>query len=123
MRKIEFRIWIKGINKMYYPQDLHSQIALSFDGKVRNYALLNANNFDNSKLILMQFTGLKDMNGKEIYEGDIFNSPAGIKFYVFWWKDGWYYNNTRDLPEHPIGRLSEIAKDWKIIGNIYENPE
>lgn len=72
-------------------------------------------------LELMQFIGLKDKNGKEIYEGDIFDSPAKIKFKVVWYIDGWFYQNVKD--EKPIGHLIEVAKDWKIIGNIYENPE
>ena len=79
--------------------------------------------FDDEKAILMQFTGLLDKRGKEVYEGDIFESPSGILFYVLWHKDGWYYNNVSDSPNHISGRLSEIANDWKVVGNIYENPE
>ena len=122
MREIKFRVWVQEIDKMYYPQDLHSQISLSFIGKIRNYNLLIADEFDNSKSILMKFTGLKDKNGKEIYEGDIFESPSGILFYVLWYKDGWCYNNVDDSPNHISGRLSKIAEYWKVIGNIYENP-
>ena len=68
-----------------------------------------------------QFTGIKDKNGKEIYEGDIFDSPSKNKFKVVWWIDGWFYQNCSD--EKPIGHLIEVAQDWEVIGNIYENPE
>jgi hypothetical protein len=55
----------------------------------------------------MQYTGLKDKNGKEIYEGDIIRDSDG-EFY------GQLPGGERSLWIH--------AEDLKIIGNIYENP-
>ncbi|KKP30612.1 MAG: hypothetical protein UR20_C0054G0013 [Candidatus Woesebacteria bacterium GW2011_GWE2_31_6] len=102
MREIKFRAW-----------DKEKQIMINdLNGWSKGYQ---------DKYELMQFTGLKDENGKEIYEGDIFDSPAKTKFKIVWWVDGWFYQNVRD--EKPIGHLIEVAKDWNVIGNIYENLE
>ena len=77
---------------------------------------------------LMQFTGLKDKNGKEIYEGDIINglvvtylgdSNAGLGMNA-----GWYLQ--RDDFESWVElecRCNENENNYEIIGNIYENPE
>lgn len=70
-------------------------------------------------MILMQYTGLKDKNGKEIYEGDIFKAPHHFgpggwdeRIGVVEWddEDGYQWNYWR-------------LKKLEVIGNIYENPE
>lgn len=96
-------VWLKGY-------DIIEQKDIMFDRE---------NNFE-----LMQYTGLKDKNGKEIYEGDIVGDKE-IKWVVKWniHRMGFsLYPTTEQLyDEMPINVDNKLG--FEIIGNIYENPE
>ena len=64
----------------------------------------------------MQFTGLTDKNGKEIYEGDIVRYRDGI-YKVDWFENGFYL--FRDVR----AKFDIWWVDTEVVGNIYENPE
>jgi len=68
---------------------------------------------------VMQFTGLLDKNGKEIYEGDFLgeDEKAEVKF-----ENGAFRVRGWVIGEW-LGKIEMRGKDTSIIGNIYENPE
>jgi len=78
----------------------------------------------------MQYTGLKDKNGKEVYEGDIllvdadwdtYGWMAGAERQVYY-KDGAFRFKPK-IDTNGRGHILEDDKEFEIIGNIYENPE
>ena len=125
MREIKFRAW----NKLY-KRMIEFVGAINFlDGKV--FDASNLYSRDLKYIDLMQYTGLRDKNGKEIYEGDIISADfdgEGMLFEVAWnnnamaWdikdKNGVFYF---DIYEN--GSPFKFLKNIKVIGNIYENPE
>ena len=70
---------------------------------------------------LMQYTGLKDKNGKEIYEGDILKeeTEGSIPFAIEWEQEQW----VEDGFVSGFSCLSTGANCYEVIGNIWENPE
>lgn len=114
-REIKFRIFDTR-NKKMITDNVCFQIALSVDGTIK--AGITGD-------ILMQFTGLKDKNEKEIYEGDILENTQGKISKVIWFQNGWYLiglNKLNNVIYIPLDNLG-VLDNKKIIGNIYENPD
>jgi hypothetical protein len=75
----------------------------------------------NENCTLMQYTGLKDKNGVEIYEGDIVEEP-GSRYEVVYHADGFYMRDMHE-PDNMLIQLRHGYLHCEVIGNIYENPE
>jgi hypothetical protein len=103
-RIIKFRAWDK-VNK---------HIISWKDFQELDYPFTLFAHIEDYQWELMQYTGLKDKNGKEIYEGDIVRQGETITS-IIWESPGF-------IMEKPT-LVSEKIKPIEIIGNIYENPE
>lgn len=120
MREIKFRMWNKKEKKMY---DIG---VLDFDDKkayMKGYLNYTVSNYMFENIELMQFTGLHDKNGKEIYEGDI------LPFTMYDLKTEYYYIVFRNGEFEAINKQDtnfiwrSAWKESTVIGNIYENPD
>jgi len=123
----KFRVWHKRQKIMFYNIGNLTFRDDIWDGVVQD-SLKNWEGLclDDENSILMQSTGLKDKNGKEIFEGDIVRGISTDKskhiFRIVWDEIMWA-GNTKD----DIVVLDDFGFDRKynieVIGNIHENPE
>ena len=128
MREIKFRAWDKLDKKFLWPYpegfnlfgevtcfDLVTQ-QLSESKHDRKTTLERINDIE-----VMQYTGLKDKNGKEIYEGDIVKEILFDKQYTYLIESINSIHVCHWIID--IDKCNDIMKNIEIIGNIYENPE
>lgn len=127
MRELKFRFVDKGDGTVYKPitlLELCQQIELprrivleSEDGD-----FVDTDDFldqlEKGELIADRYTGLKDKNGKEIYEGDIIDF-FGERYPVIYRAGGFWAEYSKTQKDH----LFLYAIDSEIVGNIHENPE
>ena len=115
-REIKFRVWDKRHNSMEYINDLYW------------FEENGIHDFNDDNYIFMQNTGLKDKNGKEIYDSDIVKVTWGsgkIVFYEVKYCEslGYHYlRDTKNKEDDDIICIYDYSQ-MDVIGNVFDNPE
>lgn len=120
MRKIKFRCYNLRDKKIHY--DI-TDFEFNCEGNITGI-FIDGGFYLNEEIFLMQYTGLKDKNGKEIYEGDIIQYEDITKGLVRYSEKYAQYVlvNTGSVKEEfePLGDYN--MEVFEIIGNEFDNP-
>lgn len=129
MREIKFRVWDKTTKEMIYfgLKDLTGSEYC--DVRIGNDLIIEEEK-DWEIYELMQYVGLKDKNGKEIYEGDILilqdDDKREFISVVIWWDSGFWLiepaNLNKEIKTNAFLEHINYLNYQTIKGNIYENP-
>lgn len=134
MREIKFRVWHKNAKRFLKSCDCGPDETYWFgmiDNPLKVCEMYCSEFVDYCKPVeIQQFTGLKDKNGVEIYEGDILycvddfaDDQHSAFFTVIWDKYRWAFQMKGDEKYGGGHGWLEVNKDCKVSGNIFENPE
>ena len=122
MRDIKFRAWCNDQKRMFKKVLIGNTANPDSDDYTAHCIFRDGDWYhsdEHDNVLFMQYTGLKDKNGVEIYDGDIIHD-WGEPLEVKWITDGWF-------AERELAGICEAGQEWEnsceVIGNIHENTE
>lgn len=133
-RELKFRGWDDAEKKLYYPKDLFELDGFWYEDTREGIlqGCLIVDSYGSRRYFnLSQYTGLKDKNGREIYDGDIVqynyrSSYDFINFEVKWSYEslGWILQSkSGDVLVNQLTPAGYRFEFIEVVGNIFENPE
>lgn len=124
-----YRAWDKKFKTMYEVDDIMSIDFGKSEISVKTLFFERTNYYKFDDIVLMQSTGLTDKNGKEIFEGDILSvetDEENVKVEVSWDNKHalFIFESKKYNEKEALGELFEDnSYPFKIIGNVWEDPE
>jgi len=120
MRGLEFRAWDEDI-KSYINYENSDQFAIGLNGKLIDIGCKFTSQIKevSKGIVIEQFTGLADVNGVKIFEGDTLRCPDGHKYDVV-------FDSSKFVAVNPDDKLDFYFLDdfdFEVIGNIHENKD
>ena len=118
-----YRAWDKIHKTMYEADDI---VYINFEENqicVKTLFIERASRYDFDDVVLMQSTGFRDKNGKEIFEGDIVYSEDGILSGIVGFRPDLGMFVSTLIKYNNFERLCNVASSRKIIGNTWEHPK
>lgn len=137
-REIKFRAWNNNSNKMYYDSEVkyRTDLCILLEGDLQTIYIDGSGSYEvdgaDEEYEIMQYIGIKDKNGKEIYEGDILKYPGdrfcvvvfNTVFSIFqrkWFGEALKFKSNSNFDSTIFGLNTGLIAE--VIGNIYENPK